>query len=191
MLPPLLFISVKDITRLDRDLYKQRTKRNVEEALWRRDAYSADLWCCFTFRYNLGQVEAEKAIRHHLVKVSRKIKRHIFWWGRFDNQPTRGSDGKSYIHFHLFLEIEKRDGDVKHLINGIAKVEIKRWRGDVDIRDYNPLKNGVEYTINKHRGSVEDIACPRCVRKCNTNGRVCFYKKDALAFVNRNRFTRH
>ena len=178
-------------TQLDREIYEINVKSNQALATMMREQYSPQYWVCFTFRYGKREQDAIEDVRHHLTLVARRIKRHIFAWGRFDNQPTRGSDGKSYIHFHMFLEFEKRETKRNRLFFKIIEEQIKiNWKGDCDVRRYDSNLGGIEYSINKHRGHIEFVSCPRCQRKCNRNGRVCVYKKDAKAFINRNRFTR-
>ena len=145
--------------------------------------YKPHFFVTYTFRYGVTEEKAIAQVKHFLIKASRKMKKHIFWFGWYDTQPNRGLDGRRYIHFHLFLEIEGLQDDIDKTMweleigswDGAVGMDGKRINGNADVRLYENEGGAIGYSISKHAGYLESIACPRVKDRCNKRGRICAY----------------
>jgi len=170
--------------------YALEQRAHHAEAQWRPDVYRPNYYLTLTFR---GSVKSDRAVfevKRFLVNVSRSVGRHVFWYGWYDDQPNRGLDGRSYTHFHLFVEVEGLPL-IKSGVDDVlrAKVELclLGWDGNADLRDYRSGGGAIKYSVSGHGEAVEVISCPRKKRMCNKRGRVCAYVwKDGM-FVDRHK----
>ena len=188
LLPTLLvnYVSNGSEHNLLREIHSLEQRAYLAEQRVRLDEYKPNLFVTYTFRYCLPEAKAVAEVKEFLVQAARKLRKHIFWFGWYDNQPNRGLDGRRYTHFHLFLEVEKLNTKFQH---SLCELMVGGWakKGNVDVREFDPERGAITYSVRKHAGYVEGIACPRLKDRCNKHGRVCAYIwKDGL-FNNRHR----
>ena len=185
LLPLLLIIYMSSLHafELSRAIHKNDMRAKDSETEFRLKYYKPNYWVTITLANSCKEETAIHKINEMLVKASRRIKAHIFWFGYFDYQPQRSQGGKDYIHFHLFLEVEGLQAWQKPLIERM----LSRWNGDIDIQGYKTREGAIKYSVSKHEGHVEAIACPRCKNMCNKRGRVCAYVWKKGMFIKRHR----
>lgn len=170
-------------------LVRETARRAVcEEAEWREKVYRNDYWMTLTFRREIRLDKAVADVKKFFVDVSRRLGRHLFWYGWYDTQPNRGLDGRVYTHFHIFVEVEGFSSVSPCPVgSSLVEFEFNGWDGDVDVRRYVNGGGAGEYTIGRHSNYCEGIACPRKKKACNKRDRVCLYVWRDGAFVNRHK----
>jgi hypothetical protein len=186
LIPLLLFTYVNrfDRSQFDVDVRNLELRAFAEEHNHRLEHYSPDFFATFTFRYSISLPVALERLKMALLKVSRRMHMHIFWFGWSDNQHNRGLDGRKYPHFHLFIEGEQLD-DLARIAMELHLQAV--FDGDVLIERFDASRHAIYYSVSKHPGFAEGISCPRTKNMCNKRGRICGYIwKDGL-FANRHR----
>jgi len=168
---------------LSRSTFKLAKRAKDCETDMRLKYYKPNYWVTITFTRACREELAIQKLKEFLVQTSRQIKAHIFWFGYFDNQPQRSQDGKNYIHFHLFLEVEGLQAWQRPFVESM----LSRWKGDIDIQQYKKRAGAIKYSVSKHEGHLEGISCPRCKNMCNKRGRVCAYVWKKGMFIKRHR----
>ena len=183
---------------LSRQIINLNFRANKEETNFVREVYKPDHFATLGFRFKQDRIEACIKLRKHLQKIARQIKCHLFWVAYYDNQPLRGLDGEDYIHFHVFVEIERRKG-IKFSPRGtglsLSRVNALgallggcNWRyGTSVVMEYDPNRYGIEYSRLKHQGAILDISCPEMKSCWNSKTKVidCLYSRFRSRFWSR------
>lgn len=169
---------------LNRHVHKVEQRAFDKETSFRLDNYKPNYFATYTFRRHVTEARAIEEIKRFLVSLANSVKSHVYWFGWYDTQPNRGLDGRTYTHFHLFIEVEK----LNSVKQAFVEILLNNWAlGNGDVRRYVDSAGAIKYSISKHAGYVEGISCPRVKHACNKRGRVCAYIwKDGL-FKNRHR----